>query len=82
MPTGQSRTELAERVGFECVAIALIPRDYEAPCQASCRHQFRHGNSAIIERMTQDVVLRGLRVPSPLHTHICILNSNSRTTRG
>ncbi len=70
MPTGQSRTELAERVGFECVAIALIPRGYEAPCQASCRHYFRHGNSATIERMRQGVVLRGLRVPPPsLHTH-------------
>ena len=65
MPTGQSRTELAERVGFECAAIALIPLDYGAPGQASYRHYFRHGERTTIERMTQHVALRGLRVYPP-----------------
>ena len=58
-------------MGFECVAIALIPPDYAAVRQAPCRHSFRHGISATFERMTQHVVLRGLRGnPPPLHTRM------------
>ena len=67
----QGRTELAERVGFECVSIALISHDYKAFRQVVCRHYFRHGNSAAIERVTQDGVLRGLRGGLPRrHTHM------------
>ena len=76
----QGGTELAERVGFECVATALIPQDYGAPCQASCRQRFRHGNSSTIERMRQGVVLRGLRGRPPPHPHECDFHSNSRVT--
>ncbi len=66
-------------MGFECIATPSIPQDYGAPCQASCRQHFRHGNSSTIERMTQDAVLRSLRAPLPLYTRS--LNSISTHAR-
>ncbi len=80
MPTGQSRTELAERVGFECTDIALIQKGHGARRQAPCRHHFRHDNSATIDRMRQNVVLRGLQGRPPPYTHECDFHSNSRVT--
>ena len=81
MHTGQTRTELAERVGFECLATALILHDRRICRRAPYRHYFRQGDVATIKRMTHDVVLRGLRTPPP-YTHVIEFHLNSRTMRG
>lgn len=64
----------------ECIAIALISHDHEVCRRASCRHDFRHEDSATIERIAQGGVLRGLRVPDLLNPHACDFHSNSRVT--
>ena len=58
-------------MGFECIAIALILHDRRICRRASYRHCFRHGNTASIEQLRQEVVLRGLRrrPPPPIHTN-------------
>ena len=78
MPTGQSRTELAERVGFDCADIVLIQKGHGARRRAPCRHHFRHDSTATIERMRRGVVLRGLRGRPPPYPHECDFHSNSR----